>query len=50
MFRQGSKVALDSGLVKEKERAVTVIGVPIGVHGSTNLLRVIDLPEPGPIS
>ena len=26
--------------------AVAVIGVPIGVHGSTNLLRVIDLPEP----
>jgi pyruvate kinase len=49
MFRQGSKVALDTGLVKEKERAVAVIGVPIGVHGSTNLLRVIDLPEPEPI-
>ncbi|HJM54003.1 MAG TPA: pyruvate kinase [Dehalococcoidia bacterium] len=46
MFRQGSQIALDSGLVKEKERAVAVIGVPIGVHGSTNLLRVIDLPEP----
>ncbi|MDP6823445.1 MAG: pyruvate kinase [Dehalococcoidia bacterium] len=46
MFRLGSSVALDSGLVKKRERAVAVIGVPIGVHGSTNLLRVIDLPEP----
>ncbi|MBT3941901.1 MAG: pyruvate kinase, partial [Chloroflexi bacterium] len=46
MFSQGSQVALDSGLAKLRERAVAVIGVPIGVHGSTNLLRVIDLPEP----
>ncbi len=46
MFRQGSQIALDSGLVKNGDRAVAVIGVPIGVHGSTNLLRVIDLPEP----
>ena len=47
MFRLGSRIALDTGLAKENERAVAVIGVPIGVHGSTNLLRVIDLPEPG---
>ena len=48
MFRVGSRIALATGLAKEHERAVAVIGVPIGVHGSTNLLRVIDLPEPEP--
>ena len=48
MFRLGSRIALDTGLAKDHERAVAVIGVPIGVHGSTNLLRVIDLPEPEP--
>lgn len=50
MFRLGSQIALDSGLVKKGDRAVAVIGVPIGVHGSTNLLRVIDLPEPEAIN
>ena len=50
MFSQGSQVALDSGLANLQDRAVAVIGVPIGVHGSTNLLRVIDLPEPTPNS
>ncbi len=50
MFSQGSQVALDSGIANLQDRAVAVIGVPIGVHGSTNLLRVIDLPEPTPDS
>ncbi len=46
MFYEGSKLALDTGLAKESELAVVVVGMPIGVGGSTNLLRVITLPEP----
>ncbi|MFW6174731.1 MAG: pyruvate kinase [Chloroflexota bacterium] len=46
MFREGSRAALEIGLAEEEDRAVAVMGVPIGLRGHTNLLRVITLPEP----
>ncbi len=46
MFYEGSELVLKLGLAKEDEYVVVVVGMPIGVGGSTNLLRVITLPEP----
>ena len=46
MFREGSKAAIESGVAGAGDRAVAVMGVPVGVPGNTNLLRVISLPEP----
>lgn len=46
MFFEGSELVLELKLAKESELAVAVVGMPIGVGGSTNLLRVITLPEP----
>ncbi len=48
MFFQGSVAALQTGYGKHGELAVAVVGVPIGIAGNTNLLRVIRLPEPEP--
>ena len=48
MFYTGSELALQTGYAKEGELAVAVVGMPIGVGGTTNLVRVISLPEPMP--
>ena len=46
MFVEGSKAAIESGFASEGELAVAVAGMPVGVPGNTNMLRVIHLPEP----
>ncbi len=46
MFYEGSELALSTGYAKETELALVVVGMPIGIGGTTNLLRVITLPEP----
>ena len=46
MFRLGSKVSLDTGIAKENDYVVVIAGMPIGIPGNTNLMRVIHLPEP----
>ncbi len=46
MFYIGSELALETGYARKTELAIAVVGMPIGVGGSTNLLRVITLPEP----
>jgi pyruvate kinase len=46
MFQAGSELALESGIAREGDVVVTVMGLPIGIPGTTNLLRVITLPEP----
>lgn len=46
MFYEASKLALETGYAKEGELALVVVGMPIGIGGTTNLLRVITLPEP----
>jgi len=40
MFEQSVKVALEKGLVKQDDLVVITAGVPIGVSGSTNLIKV----------
>jgi pyruvate kinase len=46
MFYEGSELALETGYAKNGEIAIAVVGMPIGIGGTTNLLRVITLPEP----
>lgn len=46
MFTAGSELALETKIAKEGDVIVAVVGLPIGVPGTTNLLRVITLPEP----
>lgn len=46
MFYAGSQLVLETNIAKEGDVIVTVVGLPIGVAGTTNLLRVITLPEP----
>ena len=50
MFYQGSQLAKDTGYARDNDLAVAVVGMPIGVPGNTNLLRVIRVPEPVPAS
>ena len=46
MFYAGSQMVLETKIAKEGDSIVMVMGLPIGVAGTTNLLRVITLPEP----
>lgn len=50
MFYEGSRLALDIKMVKKGELAVSILGMPIGVKGQTNLMRVVTIPEPKPTS
>ncbi len=45
MFREGSKIAIETKLAKANDSIVVVLGLPIGQPGNTNLLRVIVVPE-----
>lgn len=40
MFELAEKVALEQGLVESGDDIVIVAGVPVGVSGSTNTMRV----------
>jgi pyruvate kinase len=46
MFTAASDLAIQTKLAKEGDTIVAVMGLPIGVPGTTNLLRVITVPEP----
>ncbi len=46
MFHAASDLALETKIAKVGDVVVTVVGLPIGIPGTTNLLRVITLPEP----
>ncbi len=46
MFHAGSRLVVETSIAKEGDVIVVVMGLPIGVAGTTNLLRVITLPEP----
>jgi len=46
MFHEGSVAAVQMGYAKHGDLIVAVVGMPIGVPGNTNLLRVIRVPEP----
>ena len=41
LFLEGQRVAIDSGLAKEGDLVVLVAGVPVGMPGHTNLIRVL---------
>ena len=45
MFRFASDISQDLGYAKHGDSIVVVAGLPIGYSGSTNLLRVIRVPE-----
>lgn len=45
MFDYGAKLAKETGFAKDADTVVLVAGVPIGLSGSTNLLRVIKIGE-----
>ena len=40
IFRQGAQLAIKSGLAKEDDLIVVTAGVPIGIPGNTNMLKV----------
>ncbi len=40
VFRQGAQLAIKSGLAKEDDLIVVTAGVPIGISGNTNMLKV----------
>lgn len=40
LFAQGAKIAKESGLAKDGDLVVITGGVPVGISGSTNLLKV----------
>jgi pyruvate kinase len=46
MFHAASDLAIETKIAKENDVIVAVVGLPIGIPGTTNLLRVITLPEP----
>ncbi|MBM3958101.1 MAG: pyruvate kinase, partial [Gemmatimonadetes bacterium] len=46
MFVEGSRAAKQTGLASDGDLAVVVAGMPIGIPGTTNLLRVMRIPEP----
>ena len=46
MFHSASEFIISNKLGKKNEKIVIIAGVPIGVKGTTNLLRVVTLPEP----
>ncbi len=46
MFKLGSDISIQTGIAKNKDYVVVVAGMPIGIPGNTNLLRVIQVPEP----
>jgi len=48
MFTTGSKAALESKLANNGDMVVVVAGMPIGVPGNTNLMRIMKIPEPKP--
>ena len=48
MFHEASRAACESGFAKEGDYVAAVVGMPIGIPGNTNLLRVISVPEPEP--
>ncbi|MBA32223.1 MAG: pyruvate kinase [Chloroflexi bacterium] len=46
MFYSASEFIISNKLAKKNDKIVVIAGVPIGVKGTTNLLRVVTLPEP----
>ena len=43
LFDEAAKAALDRGIVKKGDTVVVTAGVPLGIQGKTNMIRVIEL-------
>lgn len=43
LFENGLKTVVDSGLLQENDTVVLTAGVPIGVSGSTNFIKVVQV-------
>jgi pyruvate kinase len=48
MFYEAARAAKKTGLARDGDYIAALVGMPIGVPGHTNLLRVISVPEPKP--
>jgi len=48
MFYLASQLALVNGYADAGDLIVVVMGMPIGIGGNTNLVRVVRVPEPAP--
>jgi pyruvate kinase len=46
MVERASSVAIEEGIVKHGERIIIVAGIPFGLAGSTNMLRIADVDHP----
>jgi len=47
MFEEAEKIALTSGMVKKGDLIVITAGIPLGIPGSTNLIKVQQVGEEG---
>ena len=43
LFEQSTRAVEDAGYVKKGDVAVLTAGVPLGVAGNTNMIRVIEV-------
>ena len=43
LFEDAERLAVKSGYLKEGDVAVLTAGVPLGVSGNTNMIRVIEV-------
>lgn len=43
LFDEAAKAALEKGIVKKGDTVVVTAGVPLGIQGKTNMIRVIEL-------
>ena len=43
LFREAVKAAENAGLVKKGDKVVLTAGMPLGIPGRTNMLRVVEV-------
>ena len=43
LFREAVNAALEAGYVKKGDRVVLTAGIPLGISGKTNMLRVVEV-------
>ena len=43
LFREAISAAENAGLIHEGDKVVLTAGVPLGISGKTNMIRVIDI-------
>ena len=43
LFREAVKAAENAGLIKKGDKVVLTAGMPLGIPGRTNMLRVVEV-------